>query len=136
MIRKLTRHLASLALVASVMTALSAAPTASAAPGLKSPKIKSVSSVQTFQPAANYYLVETTLSWKDVKGADVYLVCNSLNGGPTACATGIHTATYTDSLNGVPPGSTITYFVVACDTTTGPTEVCSQSDPASVTVAA
>lgn len=134
MVRKLTKRLAGMTLVVSVMTALFAAPTASAAPGPKAPKIKSVSSVQTFQPAANYYLVETTLSWKDVKGADVYLVCNSLNGGPTACATGIHTTTYLDSLNGVPEGSTISYFVVACDTLTGPTEVCSQSDRTLVTV--
>lgn len=104
---------------------------ASAATALKEPKIKGFSATQTYFPDANFYGVDATLSWKAVKGADVYLVCSEVNGAQDACHTGIHDTTYTYSLNGMLAGTRLNYYVIACDTLTGPSEVCvrSQSSP-------
>lgn len=132
MLRRITTPAAVTALAATLTVGF--AGPAVAAPQLKEPKIKDVASTQTFFPNVNYYLVETTVSWKPVKGADVYLVCSLYNGGQTTCATGIHDTTYTDSLNGVPAGTILSYFVVACDTVTGPAEVCTQSKGVDVRV--
>lgn len=79
----------------------------------------------------NYYLIDATLNWKAVKGADVYLVCLEVNGAQDSCNTGIYDTAYTYSVNGILAGTRLSYYVIACDTLTGPTEVCtrSQSSP-------
>jgi hypothetical protein len=127
------KKLAAAALGAVLAMATQGTP-ALAAPKLKAPKVDILSSVQTFFPDANYYLVDTTLRWKAVKGADVYLVCGAWNGAPLGCHTGIHTTTYTYSVSGIPAGATLSYYVQACDTVTGPAEVCVRSQDVSLTV--
>jgi hypothetical protein len=111
-----------------LLLALSGSAHAQLAPttGLKPPKITRSETTFTQESTGNWF-VSTTLRWTKVNGAAVYEVCNG--PGTPACASGV-VSPYTVEVSGVPPNTTIQYYVIACN---ADSSVCSQSDPVNVT---
>jgi hypothetical protein len=114
-----------LSLLAVAGPAVAAKPT-----GLKAPRITTLNTTFTPEPTGNYFM-STEVSWKEVKGATVYQVCY-VESGRATCQTGYTMPPGTVELSGVPPNTTLEFYVVACEST-DPSAMCVQSPSEFVT---